>query len=73
MIGKQDWATEALKLAPPATVGGLKFLGLAITDWVGILTAIYLLMLLGERCVRYYLKWKESRYDSKKVEQEFGK
>ena len=33
--------TEALKAAPPITVGGLTMWGVSLSEWVLILTAIY--------------------------------
>ena len=33
--------TEAIKAAPPITVGGLTIWGVSLSEWVLILTAIY--------------------------------
>lgn len=37
-----DFATEVAKAAPPLAVSGLSFSGVALSDWVYILTLIYL-------------------------------
>ena len=39
-----DAVTEAVKAAPPITVGGLTMLGVSLSEWVLILTAIYTLL-----------------------------
>lgn len=36
-----DAVTEAVKAAPPLTVGGLTMWGVSLSEWVLILTAIY--------------------------------
>ena len=36
-----DAVTEAVKAAPPVTVGGLTMCGVSLSEWVLILTAIY--------------------------------
>ena len=39
-----DTVTEAVKAAPPLTVGGLTMLGVSLSEWVLILTAIYTIL-----------------------------
>lgn len=36
--------TEAIKAAPPITVGGLTMWGVSLSEWVLILTAVYTLL-----------------------------
>ena len=36
--------TEAVKAAPPLTVGGLTLWGVSLSEWVLILTAIYTIL-----------------------------
>lgn len=39
-----DAVTEAVKAAPPITVGGLTLWGVGLSEWVLILTAIYTIL-----------------------------
>jgi len=39
--------TEAVKAAPPITVGGLTLWGVGLADWVLMLTAIYTVLQIG--------------------------
>ena len=36
--------TEAVKAAPPLTVGGLTMWGVGLSEWVLVLTAIYTIL-----------------------------
>lgn len=38
---------DSIAVAPPITVAGMDLLGVALADWVQILTILYLLVLIG--------------------------
>lgn len=38
---------DSLTVAPPITVASMDLLGVALADWVHILTILYLLVLIG--------------------------
>lgn len=38
---------DSITVAPPITVAGMDLLGVALSDWVQILTILYLLVLIG--------------------------
>lgn len=38
---------DSITVTPPITVAGLDLLGVALADWVQILTILYLLVLIG--------------------------
>ena len=38
---------DSITVAPPITVAGMDLLGVALADWVQILTILYLLVLIG--------------------------
>lgn len=46
---KTESIIEAAKAAPPITVGGLTFLGIALADWVLMGSALYTLFLLIDK------------------------
>jgi hypothetical protein len=43
----QDIAVEAAKSAPPVAVTGALIAGMSISDWVAILTGLYVLLQIG--------------------------
>ncbi|BBH13362.1 MULTISPECIES: hypothetical protein [Chromobacterium] len=40
-----EFASEAVKAAPPVTISAVSLYGISVADWVSILTIAYLLML----------------------------
>lgn len=59
----QDIAAEAMKSAPPVAVTGALFVGMSISDWVAILTGLYVLLQIGV-LVRKELREKRQRVRS---------
>jgi hypothetical protein len=46
-MSSQVIVTETVKAAPPVVVTGVSLAGIAIADWVAVLTIIYLVAQLG--------------------------
>lgn len=46
-INHSDLATEAVKAGPAIAVSGLTFMGVALSDWLILLTIVYTLAQLG--------------------------
>ena len=56
--------TEAMKVAPPALVSALHWGGMTPSDWVAILTVIYIVLQLGLLIPRYvtsFRNWRRRR------------
>lgn len=51
---------EALKATPPIAYQGLVFAGVPLSDWVTILTVIYLVFQLAPLVLKYYRLIKEA-------------
>lgn len=60
-----DAVTEAIKAAPPITVGGLTMWGVSLSEWVLILTAIYTVLQIYF-LLRDKLRQKHRRDDGSK-------
>ncbi|NHR08317.1 MULTISPECIES: hypothetical protein [Chromobacterium] len=63
-----EFASEAVKAAPPVTISAVSLYGISVADWVSILTIAYLLMLFftsGPKVVaaarRYAAEFREWR------------
>lgn len=46
--------TEAVKAAPPLTVSVLYVGGMSLSDWVAVLTIIYIVLQIGLLMPRYF-------------------
>lgn len=57
----QDAAIEAVKSAPPVAVTGAMISGMSISDWVAILTGLYVLLQIA---VLLRKEWREKRLRS---------
>lgn len=64
MFSKEDVVDWIYKLIPVAGAKGVTFLGLLITDWVNIMTVIYLVILCTTK-VLTYLKGRKDKNGSK--------
>lgn len=68
---KKETLIEAVKDAPPISVGGLAFLGVPLSDWVLILTLVYTIFLLIDKShvvlirVRQFINWLRSNNDGR--------
>lgn len=58
-------ANELLKATPPVAYQSLVFAGVPLSDWVTILTVIYLLFQLAPLVIKYYKVAKEFLCKSK--------
>jgi hypothetical protein len=54
----QDAAIEAAKSAPPVAVTGAMIAGMSISDWVAILTGLYVLLQIA---LLLRKEWREKR------------
>jgi Phage holin T7 family, holin superfamily II len=55
-------AAVAVSAAPPASVGGLLIMGVALADWVLICTALYTVLALFVLVRdKFYIPWRNSR------------
>lgn len=57
----QDAVIEAAKSAPPVAVTGAMIAGMSISDWVAILTGLYVLLQIA---VLLRKEWREKRRGS---------
>jgi hypothetical protein len=51
---RTDIVTEALRLAPPAAVGGLTIAGVTLSDLVLLVTLVYTVLALGFMLHKWY-------------------
>lgn len=54
----QDAALEAVKSAPPVAVTGAMIAGMSISDWVAILTGLYVLLQIA---LLLRKEWRDKR------------
>lgn len=54
MNSTHDVAVEAVKIAPPAVVGGAHFLGMSVPDLISVLTVIYLVGLIVHQLPKHW-------------------
>jgi len=55
---------DAVKLAPGGAYLGLMFAGVSISDWVAVLTGVYILaqlLLLVPKYIEVYYKWRSGK------------
>lgn len=60
-LHEESTAAALGKVAPPAVVTALDFLGVPLEKWVLLATLIYTFMLIGERLVRWGLGRRDRR------------
>lgn len=50
--------TDTMLAAPPVAVATATIAGMALQDWVYVLTITYTLFLIGEKLWRWYRAWQ---------------
>lgn len=64
--------SDALMAAPPVGVGAMTLLGVALSQWVLILTAVYTILLIVKTlpgaliAIRRGYRWAKERYEQSK-------
>lgn len=55
-----------MKAAPPLTVAGASLLGVPLDDWIKWGTLIYLVVMIGHQCWKWWREWKKAKQEDAK-------
>lgn len=58
---KTDAINEALRAAPPISIGGLTMFSIPLNEWVLLMTLVYTIFLIVDKAWVLYQRWKEKR------------
>lgn len=55
---------DSVKAAPPVTVSGMEFGGMDVPEIIQILTAVYVVVMILDKCFQLYLRYKNRKNES---------